>query len=127
MASVKQLPRRGLILMGFIVIFGAALTLLSQSRVMALSAGALIIAGGVATTYNSLNMSLLFENSPRQFHGRVLSLMSLDRGFVSLGAVLAGTLAETLGPQTGLLVLGLSCISVMVLLFFLLPALAKIN
>lgn len=127
MASVKQLPRRGLILMGFIAIFGAALALLSQSRVLVLSAGALIIAGAVVTTYNSLNMSLLFENSPRQFHGRVLSLMSLDRGFVSLGAVMAGALAEALGPQTGLLVLGLSCMGVIVLLFFLLPALRKIH
>jgi len=127
MASVRQLPRRGLILMGFIVIFGAALALLSQSRLLVLSAAALIIAGGVATTYNSLNMSLLLEQSPRQFHGRVLSLMSLDRGFVSLGAVMAGALAETLGPQAGLLVLGLSCIGVIFFLFFFLPALRKIN
>lgn len=127
MASVKQLPRRGLILMGLIVLFGAALALLSQSRVMVLSGLALIIAGAVATTYNSLNMSLLFEQSDRQFHGRVLSLMSLDRGFVSLGAVVAGALAEGLGPQTGLLILGLSCISVMVILFFFLPALRKIS
>ena len=127
MASVRQFPRRGLILMGFIVIFGAALALLSQSRLLVLSAAALIIAGGVATTYNSLNMSLLLEQSPRQFHGRVLSLMSLDRGFVSLGAVMAGALAETLGPQAGLLVLGLSCIGVIFFLFFFLPALRKIN
>jgi len=127
MASVSQLRRRGLILMGLIVVFGIALVLLSQSRVLVLSAGALIIAGGVTTTYNSLNMSLLFEKSPRKFHGRVLSLMSLDRGFVSIGAVMAGALAEVLGPQTGLLVLGLSCIGVIFFLSFFLPALRKIN
>ena len=127
MASVRQLPRRGIILMGFIVVFGAALVLLSQSRSIVLSAVALIIAGSVATTYNSLNMSLLFEKSERQFHGRVLSLMSLDRGFVSLGAVLAGALAETLGPQSGLLVLGFSCMGVIFILFCFLPALRKIH
>ena len=127
MASVEQLPRRGLILMGLIVLFGAALSLLSQSRMVALSAAALVITGGVGTMYNSLNMSLLFEKSPPSYHGRVLSLMSLDRGFVSIGAVIAGTCAEVLGPQTGLLVLGLSCIGVIAVLFFLLPALRKIN
>ena len=110
MASIKQLPRRGLMLMIFLVIFGSALVLLSQSRWIFLSAMALIIAGGMTTAYNSLNISLLFEQAPQNFHGRVLSLMSLDRGFVSVGAVLAGGLAEALGPQSGLAVLALTCI-----------------
>ena len=126
-ASIRQLPRRGLVLMSFIVIFGLALGLLSQSRWVALSALALIIAGGMTTAYNSLNISLLFEQSPPNFHGRVLSLMSLDRGFVSVGAVLAGGLAEALGPQTGLAVLALSCIGITFLIFFLVPVLRKIN
>jgi len=127
MASVRQLPRRGLILMGFLVIFGLALLLLSQSRRFFLSAIALIIAGGMTTTYNSLNISLLFEESPQNFHGRVLSLMSLDRGFVSVGAVMAGGLAEALGPQFGLAVIALTCIVITVLLFFFIPALRKIT
>ncbi len=127
MASIRQLPRRGLILMVFLVIFGMALLLLSQSRWFFLSAIALIIAGGMTTTYNSLNISLLFEESPQNFHGRVLSLMSLDRGFVSVGAVLAGGLAEALGPQFGLAVIALTCIGITILLFFFIPALRKIN
>ena len=127
MASIRQLPRRGLILMSFLVIFGIALLLLSQSRWFFLSAMALIIAGGMTTTYNSLNISLLFEESPQNFHGRVLSLMSLDRGFVSVGAVMAGGLAEALGPQYGLAVIALTCIGITVLLFFFIPALRKIN
>jgi MFS family permease len=127
MASIRQLPRRGLILMSFIVILGLALVLLSQSRWIFLSAIALIIAGGMTTTYNSLNISLLFEQSPPNYHGRVLSLMSLDRGFVSVGAVLAGGLAEALGPQSGLAVLALSCIGITLLISFFIPALRKIN
>jgi len=127
MASVRQLPRRGLILMSILVIFGLALVLLSQSRWVFLSAIALIIVGCMATTYNSLNISLLLEQSPRNFHGRVLSLMSLDRGFVSVGAVMAGGLAEVLGPQLGLAVIGLSCMGITSLLFFFIPALRKIK
>jgi MFS family permease len=127
MASVRHLPRRGLILMSFLVIFGLALVLLSQSRWVFLSAIALIIVGCMATTYNSLNISLLLEQSPRNFHGRVLSLMSLDRGFVSVGAVMAGGLAEILGPQLGLAVIGLSCMGITSLLFLFIPALRKIK
>jgi MFS family permease len=127
MASIRQLPRRGLVLMIFIVILGLALVLLSQSRWIFLSAMALIIAGCMTTAYNSLNISLLFEQSPPNYHGRVLSLMSLDRGFVSVGAVLAGGLAEALGPQFGLAVIALSCIGITFLIFFFIPALRKIN
>jgi MFS family permease len=127
MASIRQLPRRGLILMSFLVIFGLALLLLSQSRWFFLSAIALIIAGGMTTAYISLNISLLVEQSPQNFHGRVLSLMSLDRGFISVGAIMAGGLAEALGPQFSLAVIALTCIGITVLLFFFIPALRKIT
>jgi MFS family permease len=127
MASIRQLPRRGLVLMSFIVILGSALVLLSQSRWIFLSAIALIIAGGMTTAYNSLNISLLFEQSPPNYHGRVLSLMSLDRGFVSVGAVLAGGLAEAFGPQSGLAILALICIGITFLIFFFIPALRKME
>jgi MFS family permease len=127
MASIRQLPRRGLVLMSFIVILGLALVLLSLSRWVFLSAFALIIAGGITTAYNSLNISLLFEQSPKNFHGRVLSLMSLDRGFVSVGAILAGGLAEALGSQLGLAVMALTCIGITFLIFFFIPALRKMK
>lgn len=127
MASLKRLPRRGIILMIFLVVFGSALLLLSQSRWIFLSVIGLIIAGGMSTAYNSLNISLLFEQSPPNYHGRVLSLMSLDRGFVSVGAVLAGGLAEALGPQLGLEVLALTCIGLTLMIFFFIPALRRID
>lgn len=127
MASIRQLPRRGLILMGFLVVFGLALLLLSQSRGVFLSAIALIIAGCMTTCYNSLNISLLLEQSSLNFHGRVLSLMSLDRGFVSVGAILSGGLAETFGPQLGLAIIALACIVITLQMYFFIPVLRKIN
>ena len=126
MASIQQFHRRGLMLMSFLVIFGLALLVLSQSRCFFLSAIALIIAGSMMTSYNSLNISLLFEQSSQNFHGRVLSLMSLDRGFVSVGAVMAGGLAEVFGPQLGLALISLTCIGITVLLFLLIPGLRQI-
>ena len=127
MASVRHLHRRGLILMGFLVVFGLALLLLSQSRSFFLVSIALIIAGCMTTAYHSLNVSLLLEQTTMKFQGRVLSLMSLDRGFVSVGAVISGALAETLGPQFGLAIVALACIAVTLLIYFLVPTLRKIN
>jgi MFS family permease len=113
--------------MGLLVIFGLALVLLSQSRWFFLSAIALILAGGMTTTYNSLNTSLLLEQSPQKFHGRVMSLMSLDRGLVSVGAVLAGVLAQALGPQLGLTIIAVTCVGLTVLVFLFIPTLRKIQ
>ncbi len=53
--------------------------------------------------------------------------MSLDRGFVSVGAIMSGALAEALGPQFGLLIIALICIVFTVQLFFLIPTLRGIN
>jgi MFS family permease len=125
-ASRKSLPHRGILMMAFLVIFGLALVLLAQSKWIPVSGLALIVAGGMVTSYNALNTSLLLEKSPPEFHGRVMSLMSLDRGLVSVGGILAGVLAEMLGPQSGLTVMAGMCIAITVLVFILVPTLRKI-
>ena len=125
-ASRKSLPHRGIVMMGFLVVFGLALVLLAQSKWIPLSAIALILAGGMTTAYNALNTSLLLEQSPPEFHGRVMSLMSLDRGLVSVGAIISGFLAEALGPRAGLTVVALACVGFTVLLFLTVPLLRKI-
>jgi MFS transporter, DHA1 family, staphyloferrin A biosynthesis exporter len=127
LASIRQLRRRGLVLMGFLVVFGLALLLLSRSQSFPLSASALIIAGCMTTAYHSLNISLLLEQTAMKFQGRVMSLMSLDRGLVSVGAVISGALAESLGPQLGLAIIALACIVITVLICFFSPILRQIN
>lgn len=127
LASIRQLRHRGLVLMVFLVVFGLALLLLSRSQSFLLSAVALIIAGCMTTAYHSLNISLLLEQTTMRFQGRVMSLMSLDRGFVSVGAVISGALAETFGPQLGLAVIALACIAATLLICFFSPTLRKIN
>ncbi len=125
-ASRRSLHHRGMVMMGFLVVFGLALVLLAQSKWLPLSVVALIVAGGMTTTYNALNTSLLLEQSPPEFHGRVMSLMSLDRGLVSVGAIMSGFLAEALGPQMGLTVIATACIAFTLILFAFVPVLRKI-
>ncbi len=124
-ASRTSFPHRGIVMMSFLVIFGFALLLLAQSKWIPISGIALILAGGLTTTYNALNTSLLLEQSTPEFHGRVMSLMSLDRGLVSVGAALAGYLAETFGPQTGLTIIAGICVGITALVFVFSPTLRK--
>ncbi len=125
-ASIKRLNHRGWILMVLLLFLGASLILLAQSRLLSLSYLALIIAGGTGAAYMALTTALLLEESPEEYHGRVMSLISLDRGLVSIGSVLAGGLAEALGAQSGLTVMAIICIVVTVLMFLIVRPLRKI-
>lgn len=125
-ASVKRMPMRGLVLMALLLVLSGSLVLLAVSRWFSVSAMALIVAGGMSTAYMALNTTLLLEKSQMEYHGRVMSLMSLDRGLVSIGAILAGGLAEALGPQYGLTVLAAICAIFTILIFIVVRPLRKI-
>ncbi len=116
-ASLRQVRRRGLIQICLLLSISGAMVLLAQSRWFPLSALAMFICGGICTAYISLNTAILMEKSDPEYNGRVMSLMSLDRGFVSLGAVMAGGLAELVGPQTGLTIFAAVLFTLTVLMF----------
>ena len=109
-ASRSQVAHRGLLMLVGLIVFSLALILLAQSRWLPLSIVGLIIAGGMSTTYLSLNNSLLLEKTPPELHGRVMSLLSLDRGLISLGSTMGGALAQFVGPQWGLTIMGGICL-----------------
>lgn len=125
-ASLKKVRRRGLILLFFLALLGASLLLFAQSQWIVLSCFALMIAGFSTAAFNSLNISLLFEQSSKEYHGRVISLMSLDRGMVSVGAAVAGFLAEGLGPQPALTIIAITSIGLTVLIFLIVRPLRKL-
>jgi hypothetical protein len=83
-------------------------------------------AASMSTSYMALTNSLLLELSPPELHGRVMSLMSLDRGLVPLGATIAGALASALGPQDGLTVMALVCLGLTALTAAGAPALRRL-
>jgi MFS family permease len=126
-ASTSNLQRRGLILMVFLLLMGISLVVLAQSHWLPLSALALVFAGGSIAAYLSLSNSLLLEQSTKEYHGRVMCLMSLDRGLVSLGSILAGGLAELYGPQIGLTVFASISILITILVFLFVGQLRNIN
>jgi MFS family permease len=127
MASRSDVRRRGLLILAFLATFSGALVLLSRSTFLPLALLALLLVGSAGVSYMALTNTLLLENSPRELHGRVLSLMSLDRGLVPLGATIAGALAATLGPQNGLLVMALICLGLTVVVALGAPTLRRLG
>jgi len=111
LASQSSIKRRGLLTLGFLSMFSIGLLLFSRSTLLPVSIVTLMLASSMSASYMSLTNSLLLELSPPDLHGRVMSLMSLDRGLVPLGAIIAGVLADTLGPQDGLLIMAATCLT----------------
>lgn len=126
MASQRELRRRGVLLLGFLALFSGGLLVFSRSSSLGVSVLALMAAASMSTSYMALTNSLLLELSPPALHGRVMSLMSLDRGLVPLGATIAGTLASALGPQDGLMVMALVCLGLTALTAAGAPALRRL-
>ncbi|OGO52771.1 MAG: hypothetical protein A2148_05125 [Chloroflexi bacterium RBG_16_68_14] len=126
MASQTQLRRRGLLLLIFLALFSGGLLLMSRSTMVPLSIIALMLTASMSTSYMALTNGLLLELSPPEMHGRVMSLLSLDRGLVPLGATIAGALAATLGPQDGLLVMASVCLGLTLLAAVAAPALRRV-
>jgi MFS family permease len=126
LASQTRLPRRGLLLLAFLALFSLGLMVFSRSTLLPLSIVTLMAAASMSPSYMTLTNMLLLELSPPNMRGRVMSLMSLDRGFVPVGAATAGALAATLGPQDGLLVMAGVCLTLTVLAALVVPALRRI-
>ncbi len=98
--------RPGLQLMLNMVVFGTALIVISFQETIIGTALLLALAGSMSTTYMALTNSILLSNSSPDMHGRVMSLLSLDRGLIPLGALGAGFLASWAGVRPGLFTMG---------------------
>lgn len=126
LASRTKLPRRGLLLLGFLAVFSTGLLVFSRSTFLPLSIIALMATAAMSMSFMTLTNGLLLELSPAEMHGRVMSLMSLDRGLVPLGATIAGALAATMGAQDGLLVMAIVCLALTALTAVAAPALRRL-
>jgi predicted MFS family arabinose efflux permease len=105
MASRTEYRRPGVALAVNLVVFGGALMVIAVSRWLPLTLLALAVAGSMTVSFMALTNTLLLSATPQELQGRVMSLMSLDRGIIPLGALLAGTLAERFGTRTGIAVM----------------------
>lgn len=126
LASQTGLRRRGPLLLALLALFSIGLMLFSRSTILPLSIVLLIATASMSTSYMVLTNSMLLELSPDQMRGRVLSVMSLDRGLVPVGATIAGALAGSLGPQDGLLVMGAVCLGLVTIAAVAAPPLRRL-
>ncbi|MGK2965167.1 MAG: MFS transporter [Tepidiformaceae bacterium] len=102
----SNVSRPGLQLMVNMSVFGAALIGIALTDSVWLTMLLLAVAGAMTVTYMAFTNGILLEYSDPSMHGRVMSMLSLDRGLIPVGALLSGALVSAIGIQPGLFTLG---------------------
>ena len=129
---------RGLLIIGGLAIYGLALAGLGLTSVLppvailgltvpVLPVIMIIIVGVGQTAMMTLRTGVLMEITPNELRGRIMSLMTLDRGFSTLGSGAGGLAISLMGGPIALAVYGVLCATGAILVGILLPAVRKID
>ena len=128
MASLgSRIKRQGLLLVGSIVVLGGFLILFSQTTWFPLALATLVLVGIFQMFFLASTATILQMIVPDELRGRVLSLYMLDRGFMPLGAMFAGTAAHFIGAPSAVMMMGAIVIVLTLLVAWLIPAIRKLE
>jgi MFS family permease len=123
----NRLKRQGLFLVGSIVILGFFLMLFSQARSFPLALATLVIAGAFQMFFLASTSTILQLIVPDELRGRVMSLYMLDRGFMPVGALFAGTTAHFIGAPMTVATMGAIVIVLAIFVAWRVPALRSLE
>lgn len=118
LATLSNVERRGMLMLGAILLLGASLVAFSLSRSFELSLFILAVTGAAQMVYLTTNQTILQLIVPDQLRGRVMGIYMLSQGMMPLGGLIGGALADATSAPTAVLVLG-SLVCVMAVLFML--------
>jgi MFS family permease len=128
MASLgSRIKRQGLLLVASIVVLGGFLILFSQITWFPLALFALVLVGIFQMFFLASTATILQMIVPDELRGRVLSLYMLDRGFMPLGAMFAGTTAHFIGAPLTVAAMGAIVILLTLMVAWLIPAIRKLE
>ncbi|MGZ8486666.1 MAG: MFS transporter [Candidatus Binatia bacterium] len=123
----NRIKRQGRFLVGSIFVLGAAIMLFSQITWFPLALVTLVIVGMFQMFFLASTATMLQMIVPDELRGRVLSLYMLDRGFMPLGALFAGTSAHFLGAPTTVAIMGAIVIVLTALVAWRIPAIRQLE
>lgn len=107
------------LLFGAAVILGIAVLGFSASSQVFLSLPLLVVLGGMQSTFIVTNSTLIQKYVPDALRGRIMSLREIAFGLGTIGSILFGSIAQYIGVQFALGLLGVSVILVSFILILL--------
>ena len=134
----SSLRHRGLIIIGGLALYGLALSGLGLSSMLPLvgvlglmlpilPAVMIIVVGLGQTAMMTVRTAVIMEVTPNELRGRVFSLMTLDRGFSTLGSSAGGFAIAVIGGPLALALYGGLCAFGAILVGALLPSLRRVD
>ncbi len=98
--------RRGMLLIIGSFISGAALLLIAAFPLYYAGAAIMVLVGLGDAGRRTINMGLIMEVVEDQYRGRVMSVFMMNFGLMPLGVLPAGMIADALGGQEAIAILG---------------------
>ena len=130
LAATSPSKRRGVIVLGLLVIFGFLLIIFSASTYLnsvPLAFAVMLFLGAGQSSFFPLINAVLVEKAQENMRGRVLGVLSLDRAMTTAGGAMAGFMAAALGAQVAQILFGLGLIVTAVVMFAAYPPLRRID
>jgi MFS family permease len=121
--ALGRAERQGLIQVAAVLVLCAALAGVALSGSFALAVAFSVLAGTGEMVLAASNMAMLQMTAPEAMRGRIASLMQVYPALISLGAVIAGPLAELAGVRAATLGVAAAAAAITVLLFAASPQL----
>ena len=107
LASIGNMPRRGMVMLGASVAWGISLAIFAQLTSFTIAIPFLIFIGLTSSLYMSLNMTMVQTKADPEMRGRTMSIAMMTFGMMPLSAVPFGTLAEQIGTADSLTISGI--------------------
>ena len=128
LASIgNRIKRQGQFLLANIIVLGGFLMLFSQITWFPLALLTLVIIGAFQMFFLASTATILQMIVPDELRGRVLSLYMLDRGFMPLGALFAGTAAHFFGAPLTVTTMGAIVIVLTAVVAWRIPAIRTLE
>lgn len=125
--ALGRVERQGLVQAAWVLVMCAAIAGVAASPSLALAMAFAGLGGAAEMAHMASNMAMLQMSAPPAMRGRISSLMMLNPALISVGALVAGPLADLLGARGASLALAAGAAAAIVLLYFLSPQLREMR
>ena len=127
LASLSDFSKKGISLVIVAILAGISIIALGNSNVLLISMGILLFMGIFNISGRVLIQTLLQLNTNDLFRGRILSLYVMQQGFVTVGTLLAGGLAQILNVGIAMIIMGIMSVVVVLLVLAFFKSLISIK
>jgi MFS family permease len=126
-AWVARYDQTGLVQMLALAVFAFSLVAFAVSPTVPVAVIFLALAGVAEMVHQTVHVTTLQMCAPEHLRGRIASLLPIFPAFISVGSLVAGMLADLLGPEMVVIVLAAIALTVIVVTWGRSPAVRELR